>query len=71
MAAALCHGGAAGGLTAGTPWQGDFEASDAVTAQDAAALLCTCLDLDAEPEAHLAALEECGLSLPDREKSDP
>lgn len=55
------------GLTAGTPWQGDFEASDTVTAQDAAALLCTCLDLDAEPEAHLAALEECGLSLPDRE----
>ena len=55
------------GLTAGTPWQGDFEASDAVTAQDAAALLCACLDLDAEPEAHLAALEECGLSLPDRE----
>ena len=55
------------GLTAGTPWQGDFEASDTVTAQDAAALLCTCLDLDAEPEAHLAALEECGLSLPNRE----
>ena len=38
-----------------------------MTAQDAAALLCACLDLDAAPEAHLAALEECGLSLPDRE----
>lgn len=55
------------GLTAGTVWQGDFEEADAVTSGEAAALLCACMDLEAEPEARLAALEECGLSLPDRE----
>ena len=55
------------GLTAGTIWQGDFEEADAVTSGEAAALLCACMDLDAEPEARLAALEECGLTLPDRE----
>lgn len=53
------------GLTAGTPWQGDFAESDAVTVQDAAALLCACLDLDAEPEAQEAALENYALALPE------
>ena len=52
------------GLTAGTPWQGDFDASDTVTAQDAAALLCACLDLDAAPEDRVAALEARELVLP-------
>lgn len=55
------------GLTAGTAWQGDFAESDTVTTREAAALLCACLNLDAEPEAQTAALAECGLSLPDTE----
>ena len=55
------------GLTAGTAWQEDFEESDAVTTREAAALLCACLDLDAEPENLETALEGQGLSLPDAE----
>ena len=55
------------GLTAGTPWQTDFEELDAVTTQDAAALLCACLNLDAGPENRQTALEKYGLSLPDTE----
>ena len=55
------------GLTAGTPWQGDFDATDTVTAQDAAALLCACLDLDAAPENQEAALEAQDIFLPTTE----
>ena len=55
------------GLTAGTPWQGDFDATDTVTVQDAAALLCACLDLDAAPENQEAALEAQDIFLPTTE----
>ena len=38
-----------------------------MTTREAAALLCACLDLDAEPESVETALEERGLLLPDTE----
>ena len=52
------------GLTAGTPWQGEFEATETVTSQDAAALLCACLDLDTQPEEQTAALEARDIFIP-------
>ena len=51
------------GLTAGTPWQGEFDETETVLPQEAAALLCACLDLDAAPEDRTAALEEKQIQL--------
>ena len=41
------------GLTAGTVWQGDFDPLAPVSTQEAAALLCACLDLEGEDAVKL------------------
>lgn len=51
------------GLTAGTVWQGDFDTQASVSAQEAAALLCACLDMEGEDGIKL--LQEASFPIPE------
>lgn len=51
------------GLTAGTVWQGDFDTQASVSTQEAAALLCACLDLEGEDGVKL--LQEASFPIPE------